>query len=115
METLDAHDVAAALRMCGLDAVPLDVLERAAIANALEKFGNNRTRAARSLGISVRTLQRKLKLWSPEPSLSTSASGNGPMEMDPTEMAPMTDGPAARSRLIQEARIGFRSATAASQ
>jgi hypothetical protein len=51
----------------GLDAVPLDVLERAAISNALERFGGNRTNAAISLGISVRTLQRKLKLWAARP------------------------------------------------
>ncbi|MGN6370373.1 MAG: sigma-54-dependent transcriptional regulator [Phycisphaerae bacterium] len=35
-------------------------LEERAIAAALQRFNNNRTRAARALGISVRTLQRKL-------------------------------------------------------
>ncbi len=35
-------------------------LEERAIAAALGRFNNNRTRAARALGISVRTLQRKL-------------------------------------------------------
>ena len=35
-------------------------LEERAIAAALRRFNNNRTRAARALGISVRTLQRKL-------------------------------------------------------
>jgi hypothetical protein len=35
-------------------------LEERAIAAALTRFNNNRTRAARALGISVRTLQRKL-------------------------------------------------------
>jgi len=34
-----------------------------AILNALEQFGGNRTRAAEFLGISVRTLQRKLREW----------------------------------------------------
>jgi DNA-binding NtrC family response regulator len=55
------RDVALALQTAGLERVPLDVLERAAIANALEKCGHNRTHAAETLGISVRTLQRKIK------------------------------------------------------
>ena len=41
----------------------LEDLEQAAIRQALRRFDDNRTRAARSLGISVRTLQRKLKRW----------------------------------------------------
>lgn len=42
----------------------LQDLEREAIQYALERFQGNRTRAAEALGISVRTLQRKLKQWS---------------------------------------------------
>jgi DNA-binding NtrC family response regulator len=38
-------------------------LERAAVEKALAEFNGHRTRAAESLGISVRTLQRKLKAW----------------------------------------------------
>jgi len=38
----------------------LDELEKLAIEFALRRFHNHRTRAARALGISVRTLQRKL-------------------------------------------------------
>ena len=38
-------------------------LERMAVIRTLQKHGGNRTRAAASLGISVRTLQRKLKKW----------------------------------------------------
>jgi DNA-binding NtrC family response regulator len=38
----------------------LEDLENAAIASALRRFHNNRTRAAMALGISVRTLQRKV-------------------------------------------------------
>jgi DNA-binding NtrC family response regulator len=38
-------------------------LERQAIMNALERNMGNRTHAAHTLGISVRTLQRKLKQW----------------------------------------------------
>jgi hypothetical protein len=38
-------------------------LERAAVEQALIQHHGNRTHAARMLGISVRTLQRKLKAW----------------------------------------------------
>jgi DNA-binding NtrC family response regulator len=41
----------------------LQDLERAAVIAALERCRGNRTKAAESLGISVRTLQRKLKAW----------------------------------------------------
>ncbi len=41
----------------------LEQLERAAVENALQLHHGNRTHAARTLGISVRTLQRKLKAW----------------------------------------------------
>jgi transcriptional regulator with PAS, ATPase and Fis domain len=55
------RDVAAALINAGLCIVQLSVLESAAIHNALEHAGGNRTHAAHRLGISVRTLQRKIK------------------------------------------------------
>jgi DNA-binding NtrC family response regulator len=51
----------------------LEELERAAIRQSLRRFDDNRTRAARSLGISVRTLQRKLKKWGAE-----GGNGSGP-------------------------------------
>jgi transcriptional regulator of acetoin/glycerol metabolism len=38
-------------------------LERAAVIQALKVHQGNRTQAAKSLGISVRTLQRKLRHW----------------------------------------------------
>jgi DNA-binding NtrC family response regulator len=41
-------------------------LQRAAVEKALAEHNGNRTRAAESLGISVRTLQRKLKAWGME-------------------------------------------------
>ena len=44
----------------------LHQIEKTAILQALRRFGGNRTRAARSLGVSVRTLQRKLKRWRPD-------------------------------------------------
>jgi two-component system response regulator AtoC len=45
-----------------LASMTLNELEQRAIDAALQRNNNNRTRAARSLGISVRTLQRKLLL-----------------------------------------------------
>lgn len=42
---------------------PLEVVERKAILQALDYFRGNRMQAAESLGISVRTLQRRLKTW----------------------------------------------------
>jgi DNA-binding NtrC family response regulator len=44
----------------------MDAMEKMAILNALEKAGGNRTHAAEQLNISVRTLQRKLQLYSLE-------------------------------------------------
>ena len=41
----------------------LEDLERAAVEQALIQHRGNRTHAAKTLGISVRTLQRKLKAW----------------------------------------------------
>jgi DNA-binding NtrC family response regulator len=41
----------------------LEDLERAAVEQALMQHHGNRTHAAKTLGISVRTLQRKLKAW----------------------------------------------------
>jgi DNA-binding NtrC family response regulator len=41
----------------------MDDIERVAIETALRNHGGNRTHAAEALGISVRTLQRKLKAW----------------------------------------------------
>ncbi|QDV19590.1 DNA-binding transcriptional regulator DhaR [Gimesia panareensis] len=41
----------------------LEDLERTAIEQTLKRYQGNRTRSARSLGVSVRTLQRKLKAW----------------------------------------------------
>jgi DNA-binding NtrC family response regulator len=41
----------------------MNSLERAAIMEALDQFGGNRVHAARLLGISIRTLQRRLRDW----------------------------------------------------
>jgi DNA-binding NtrC family response regulator len=55
------QQIADALAGAGLRTVRLTDLEWAAIENALAAHQGNRTHAAGSLGISVRTLQRKLK------------------------------------------------------
>lgn len=47
----------------GAPVSPLDSVERAVILRTLEELAGNRTRAAEALGISVRTLQRRLKEW----------------------------------------------------
>jgi DNA-binding NtrC family response regulator len=41
----------------------MEEIERAAIQSSLRRHNGNRTHAAEALGISVRTLQRKLKAW----------------------------------------------------
>ncbi|MGC8559961.1 MAG: sigma 54-interacting transcriptional regulator [Phycisphaerae bacterium] len=46
----------------------LDQLEKRTIEKAMSRFGNNKTKAAQAIGISVRTLQRKLNQSAP-PSL----------------------------------------------
>jgi two-component system response regulator HydG len=52
----------------------MDQLEKLAITKALEQCGNNRTHAANRLGISVRTLQRKLRQYDLERTLTDSSS-----------------------------------------
>jgi DNA-binding NtrC family response regulator len=54
----------------------LEELERAAVEQALAHHAGNRTHAANELGISVRTLQRKLKSWGPSV-LMFQGLGNG--------------------------------------
>jgi DNA-binding NtrC family response regulator len=55
----------------------LEDLERAAVEQALVQHHGNRTHAAKTLGISVRTLQRKLKSWG-MPVVSLPHSGQQP-------------------------------------
>jgi DNA-binding NtrC family response regulator len=52
----------------------MDQLEKLAITKALEQCGNNRTHAANRLGISVRTLQRKLRQYDLEKNLTDNAN-----------------------------------------
>jgi DNA-binding NtrC family response regulator len=65
-------------------ATSLVALQRSAVEKALVECNGHRTRAAESLGISVRTLQRKLKAWGleksagpPEREFHAAHSGNG--------------------------------------
>lgn len=46
-----------------LAGIPLARLERLAITQTLTSLDGNRTKSAQALGISVRTLQRKLQKW----------------------------------------------------
>ena len=58
----------------------LHELERDAILSALKKSFGNRTHAAHTLGISVRTLQRKLQLWGVESPGGTQPSADESLE-----------------------------------
>jgi DNA-binding NtrC family response regulator len=64
-----------------LSTLTLAELEERAIAAALDRFNNNRTRAARALGISVRTLQRKLGAKNaPDGADAEGSAADGPEE-----------------------------------
>ena len=60
-ECKSIQSIVDALSSAAVGTVRLDELEAAAVRIALAESKGNRTRAARALGISVRTLQRKLK------------------------------------------------------
>jgi two-component system NtrC family response regulator len=49
-----------------MDTLNLEQLEKQSIARALSEHGGNRTLAARALGISRRTLHRKIKEYAIE-------------------------------------------------
>lgn len=55
----------------------LEDLERVAVEQALTQHQGNRTHAAKTLGISVRTLQRKLKAWGLPVLASLETNGTG--------------------------------------
>ena len=58
--SLSTSTAAPAMQLAGMT---LAELEKLAIIQTLQEFDGNRTKAARSLGVSVRTLQRKLRIW----------------------------------------------------
>jgi DNA-binding NtrC family response regulator len=64
----------------------LEDLERAAVEQALAQHQGNRTHAAKTLGISVRTLQRKLKAWG-MPTMSAHNSNPSPPFLMPAHHA----------------------------
>lgn len=71
----------------------LEELERAAVEQALAQHHGNRTHAAKTLGISVRTLQRKLKAWGMplHSHYGGSQSSNGPSPKGPNIMYAVSD------------------------
>lgn len=62
-ECLEGRRAAAELEPQERAGTRLEEIKKTAIVRALEQFHGNRTRAAAHLGVSVRTLQRKLKEW----------------------------------------------------
>lgn len=73
-ETDTIQHIADALAGLGMESVRCSDVEAAAIRVALDKAYGNRTHAAKLLGISVRTLQRKLKGDSAEKTLEVADS-----------------------------------------
>ncbi len=65
----NAHTATAPLPTANLDALSgmtLELIEKTVITRTLEQTNGNRTRAAKTLGISLRTLQRKIKEYNSE-------------------------------------------------
>ncbi len=105
-DRLTLNDVPASLDLNPHDRSDIDIppgtsleeLEHAAVVKALEEHDGNRTRAAESLGISVRTLQRKLKAWAQEIAASNGrhssngAATNGAAQHDRVPCAVGSDG-----------------------
>jgi DNA-binding NtrC family response regulator len=54
---------------CGLGGLPLEVIERLAILETLEKTSGNRKKAAEVLGISDRTLRERIRRYKQQPAL----------------------------------------------
>lgn len=69
-------EIAEALAGAGLTAVRLDDLVAAAIRNALVQYNGNRSHAAKALGISIRTIQRKLKVHGARIGFSSSTTAS---------------------------------------
>lgn len=82
-DQLDEVRMSMSLGTSDLRGANLQDIETAAVLSALENSAGNRTRAARVLGISVRTIQRKLKSlgW------LESADGDGECSSPPQQRA----------------------------
>jgi DNA-binding NtrC family response regulator len=63
-------------------------LVKAAVLQTLDRLDGNRTRAAQRLGISVRTLQRKLKQWHREYQPAGEEAGQEPRRTCRAAVAP---------------------------
>jgi DNA-binding NtrC family response regulator len=79
----------------------LEDLERAAVEQALVQHQGNRTHAAKELGISVRTLQRKLKAWGGMQNPKNPSAGENRMPASKSWNAsqPAARGPSFKPRL----------------
>jgi DNA-binding NtrC family response regulator len=86
-----APAVAAASLDQALATMTLSDLEERAIAAALTRFNNNRTRAARALGISVRTLQRKLGAKNAAEGAEVAGAENAEAIEEPAAVAPVVN------------------------
>lgn len=76
----------------------LEDLERVAVEQALREHQGNRTHAAKSLGISVRTLQRKLKAWHGSLGAPNSASPESRMNVSKMRSSNAWNGSQATAR-----------------
>jgi two-component system response regulator FlrC len=91
----------------GTSGLPIDLseLEKLAIAEALRRVGGNRTHAARLLGIGLRTLRNKLRLYR-EAGLPIESAGTAAGQLPPSagaEPVPILASP-CRARPSQEER-----------
>ena len=91
----------------GASGLPIDLseLEKLAIAEALRRVGGNRTHAARLLGIGLRTLRNKLRLYR-EAGVPMESAGTAAGQLPPTtagEGVPVSES-ACRARPSQEER-----------
>jgi len=59
-----------------IDGIKLKEIEKAYILSALDVFSHNRYRAAKALGISVRTIRNKIRLYQKQGDYKIKKRGN---------------------------------------